>query len=84
MECQDWRMRVRIPPVWAGSRGGRLPVAVPGGEAEHGEAGEVHGGGEHGEVGGDLRGAAHAGAAAAVPAAHRCAILRSTFGRVVV
>ena len=41
------------------------------GESEHGEAGEVDGGGEQSEVGCDLGFAAHAGAAAAVAAAHQ-------------
>lgn len=41
------------------------------GHGEHGQAAEVDGGGEQREIGGDLGGAADAGAASAVAAAHQ-------------
>ena len=61
-----------------------LPAAVLGGESEHGEAGEVDGGGEQGEVGCDRGLAPHSGAPAAVSAAHQAGDLAPTLGRVAV
>ena len=56
------------------------PSGRVGAQAEHGEAGEVVCGGEQVEVGGDLRRAAHSGAAAAVPAAHQVSDLAFHLG----
>jgi len=50
------------------------------GQAEHGESGEVDGGGEQVEVGADAVQAARAGAAAAVAAAHEVGDFAFDFG----
>src|SRR3954470_832943 len=77
---------VRAVVRWLG-RGGGLsgvvdgPAAVWGvGEAECGESGEVDRGGEEVEVGGDAEPAAHAGASAAVAAAHEVGDFTFDFG----
>ena len=60
----------------------RSPLPSRGGSAhpEHGQAGEVDRGGEEREVGVDLVGAADAGAASAVSAAHQVADLAFDLG----
>ena len=62
------------------SGGGGRRLAGGTGESERGEACEVDGGGEQAEVGVDLGLAAHAGAAAAVFAAHQVADLAFDLG----
>jgi len=62
------------------SAGAECPAGWFAVESEHGEPGEVRGGGEQLEVGGDLGASAYAGAAAAVLSAHEVADLAFDLG----
>src|SRR5436190_23926254 len=66
---------------WVGSCGDR-PSGGGGAKSEHGEAGEVGGGGEEVEVGVDFRLPADTGSAAAVTPAHEVAELAFNLGSV--
>ena len=65
---------------WVGSGGVEGPAAGVVGQMEGGESGEVGGGGQEGEVCADAFAAVHAGAAAAVAAAHEVGEFAFDFG----